>query len=70
MDMIKVRSSDIAEIGFDADEGLLRIHFNSGGKYEYEEVPERVWDAFRSAASYGRYFIDHIKRVYRARKVT
>jgi len=62
MNMIPVGSSDIASVGY--ENGVLRIHFHSGGLYAYYSVPQDVYEGLMSAGSHGRYFHAFIKGRY------
>ncbi len=64
MNMIPVNSSDLAAVGYDAATSTLRISFNSGGLYEYYNVPSHIHQGLMSAPSHGKYFHQHIKDVY------
>jgi hypothetical protein len=65
-----VISSNINSIGYDSDMKLLEIEFNSGGVYQYPNVPERVYSGLMAASSHGQYFHRNIKDVYSYRKVS
>ncbi len=71
MDMTKIESSsNIAEVGYDANSGKLRVRFiSSGGLYEYDDVPKNVAEDFLLAESKGKYFHANIKNQHHARKV-
>ena len=62
MQMIPVRSSNIASVGYES--GTLHIRFHSGGLYRYSNVPASVYQGLMSAASKGRYFHANIKGRY------
>lgn len=61
IEMIRVRSSNIAAIGYDQKRELLRIAFLSGAVYEYYGVPEHLYDGIMSADSHGRFLNAYIK---------
>lgn len=70
MEMSKVESSNIAEVGYDANSGKLRVRFlSSGGLYEYDDVPKNVAEDFLLAESKGKFFHANIKNQHKARKV-
>lgn len=64
MQMEKVASTYIKEIGFSSDPktgGKIKIVFHSG----YEEVREgtkKDFDSFREAKSVGKYYTENIKK--------
>ena len=62
MNMIPVRSSDIASIGYEGT--TLHIRFHSGGLYAYHNVPPSVYAGLMNASSHGQYFHSHIKGRY------
>lgn len=70
MEMSKIESSNIAEVGYDALTQRLRVRFlSSGGLYEFAAVPKSVAEDFLLAESKGKFFHAHIKSFYVARKV-
>jgi len=50
-----IDSSVIASLGYAAARRILEIEFHSGDIYEYFDVPEQEYAAFRSAESKGTY---------------
>jgi hypothetical protein len=65
--MKSVISSDIASIGY--ENGILHIRFNSGGLYEYSNVPISVYNGLMSAGSHGKYFHAYIRGKYGDHKI-
>jgi hypothetical protein len=65
MDRVQVRSSNIRSIGYDQKTQTLEVEFLKGGIYKYFDVPRAIWAGFIGADSKGKYFIAHIKGVYR-----
>lgn len=59
-----VESSNIAAVGYDADEQVLEVEFRSGGVYQYHGVPENVFQQLLYASSKGRFFHQNIKGRY------
>lgn len=64
-----VESSNIASIGYDAENEILEIEFNHGGVYQYIDVPENVYEELMNADSHGRYFVHNIKDDYEFQKM-
>jgi hypothetical protein len=60
-----VQSSNINSVGFDSDDNTLQIKFNSGGIYNYYNVPKRVYTTMLAAPSKGKYFHKNIKGKYK-----
>lgn len=68
-DMIPVESSNIKEIGYDSTLETLRVMFKTGKSYDYQEVPDSVWQAFKSAPSKGKFFHANIRSAYPGKRV-
>ena len=64
-----VTSSDIRAIGYDEHSLTLQIEFNSGGLYEYANVPEAVHRGLMNASSHGKYFHRYIRDKYDTQKL-
>ena len=56
MDMKAVESSNIAAIGYDAEDKRLRVTFKSGATYDYLNVEPETHDALIGADSVGSAF--------------
>jgi len=70
MERQSVESSNLASIGYDAENEILEIEFNHGGIYQYFDVPENIYEELMNASSHGQYFDRNIKKsVYRYSKV-
>jgi len=64
-----VTSSDLHSVGYDALVGTLEIEFNSGGIYQYFNVPSSIYSNLMNASSHGSFFHAFIKNQYTWRKV-
>lgn len=69
MDRISVSSTNISSIGYDSLSRILEIKFNSGGVYQYSNVPESIYNGLMSAGSKGKYHHVHIKNKYPYKRV-
>jgi len=69
MDRIAVRSSNLKSIGYNEVEQILEIEFNSGGIYQYFNVPVEKYQRLMSVSSHGKYFHAHIEKVYRTKQI-
>lgn len=67
--MIKVNSSTISEIGYDAASQVMTVKFKNGGVYEYLEVPKEIYDFVASAESVGKALNAEVKGVYEYRSL-
>ena len=65
MERTFVASSNLRSVGYDPQSQTLEIEFNSGGLYQYSNVPEDVYRGLMNASSHGRYFHQYIKNSYR-----
>ena len=57
-----VTSSNIASIGYDADQMILEVEFHYGTVYQYFDVPESVYEGLMAADSHGKYFDAYVKK--------
>jgi hypothetical protein len=64
MQLTTVESSMIHAIGYDAEQQLLEIVFNTGRTYQYLEVPPEVYKELMKAESKGRYFLANVRDMY------
>lgn len=64
-----VESATIKSIGYDPENGLLQIEFNTGSVYDYYDVAEKVHADFLAAKSKGRFFYNNIKGEFHYGKV-
>jgi hypothetical protein len=69
MERVRVDSSSIASIGYDAGDETLEIEFHSGGVYQYFDVPAHAHAALRDADSIGRHFVAHVRDRYEFARV-
>ena len=62
---VKVRSSAIRKIGYEAEKSRMYIDFeDSDPYYTYCGVPEQVFQNFLNSRSIGQYYHAHIKDKY------
>jgi hypothetical protein len=64
-----VLSTEIEWIGYEHKRKMLQVEFIAGGIYQYDHVPEAVYENFLTAESHGRFFETQIKGRYSYRKV-
>ena len=64
-----VLSSEIEWIGYEQKRHMLQVEFIAGSIYQYDNVPQSVYQEFLDAPSHGRYFESQIKGRYSYRKV-
>jgi len=68
MERQSVSSSNLASIGYDADNEILEVEFNHGGVYQYFDVPQDVYQELMDASSHGVYFSANIRNDYEYEK--
>jgi hypothetical protein len=54
--MIPVVSSQLAEVGYNPETQTMRIRFTKGQLYEYDNVPEQIYQGLMTAPSIGSFF--------------
>ena len=70
MERRHVVSSNIASIGYDAEQMILEVEFNYGSIYQYFDVPESVYEGLMAADSHGKYLDAYVKKAgYRYEKL-
>ena len=74
INMEAVKSNQVKTIGYDPETKTLAVTFNYGSAlYQYPEVSQETFDAFKAAESAGTFFGKHIKdlpfKKYRAQTV-
>ena len=69
MECQSVSSSNLASIGYDAENEILEVEFKHGGIYQYFDVPENVYYELMNADSHGVYFSANIRNNYEFEKI-
>ena len=59
--MPQLRSSNLANADYNAENRLLTVEFKGGSVYTYSDVDQATYDGLMTAASPGSYFAQHIK---------
>lgn len=67
--MHPVKSSNIEAIGHDAGKHELHVKFKGSGTYVYAGVHRDIFAAMLHSGSVGKYHADHIKDVFKHRKL-
>lgn len=68
MQMIPVSSSNLASVGY--ENGNLLVRFRSGWTYAYSNVPASVYQGLMAAPSKGKYFNANIGRRYGEHRIS
>lgn len=70
VEMVEVKSSNLAAAGYDEPEAKLYVRFrDGGGLYCYDPVPPIVWLGLRECQSKGSYLRTQIIPYFRCRRV-
>jgi len=64
----EIKSSNVKNTEYDLDSKKLLVEFNNGIKYEYEDVPHKIYTQFRMAESQGKFFSTNIAKSYKYTK--
>jgi hypothetical protein len=67
---VRVDSSNLYSIGYNRETSKLQIEFKDGKVYEYDDVPENVYDSFRRAESKGQFARLYIYSCYKFKMVS
>lgn len=57
----KVKSSNIAEVGYDLPSLTLQIKFHNGSTYDYWPITKMAYDQFINSKSLGKFFYKNIR---------
>ena len=69
MQMVSVKSSNLAAIGYSEESKTLRVLFQEGRCYDYLGVSQKVYEQLMAAESKGHFFQDVIRERYSYEKV-
>lgn len=62
-------SSNIAGFDYNKETQVLTVEFTNGGRYNYFDVPETVFERMKAASSKGQFLAQNVKNVYRYARV-
>jgi lysyl-tRNA synthetase class 2 len=62
--LLKSQSAAVESFDYDGDRQILRVVFNDGSIYKYNDIPQSVYRDWKSTASVGQYFNTHIRNKY------
>jgi hypothetical protein len=62
-------SSTIARFRYASEMRVLTVEFKNGGRYDYFDVPEIVFERMKTASSKGQFLAQNIKNAYRYARV-
>ncbi|MEO1765034.1 MAG: KTSC domain-containing protein [Cyanobacteria bacterium J06629_18] len=67
--MLPVASTMASAIGYDSDNEVLQIEFNSGAVYQYSDIDEDTFEDLYSSDAIGRYYNQYIKGKYQSERI-
>lgn len=65
----KVKSSNVASLGYDSAKKMVEVEFNNGDIYQYNNVPQSQYDRIMMSESIGRAIHAVLRGKYSYRKV-
>ena len=66
----EIVSSNISATEYDTKTKKLIATFNNGMKYEYDDIPHKIYTKFRMSESQGKFFMSEIARKFKYKKIT
>ncbi|MCJ8278666.1 MAG: KTSC domain-containing protein [Rivularia sp. ALOHA_DT_140] len=67
--MLPVASTMASAIGYDSENEVLQIEFNSGAVYQYSDIDEDTFEDLYSSDAIGRYYNQYIKGKYQSERI-
>ncbi len=64
VEMIRVSSSNVEEVGYDEQNQIVYVKFLNGSLYIYKGVPQYDFEGLRDAPSVGSYLHRNFKNIY------
>ena len=61
----EVVSSQFSKVKYDSETKQLIITFKNGKRYEYLEVPKKIFDELMASESLGKFFIANIENSFK-----
>ena len=65
----EINSSNLIRTEYDTETKKMVAEFKSGFKYEYSDVPHKIYTQFRIAESQGKFFSSKIARTFKYKKL-
>jgi hypothetical protein len=62
-------SSNLAGFDYSKERHVLTVEFKNGGRYNYYDVPDVVFEQMKAAPSKGQFLAQNIKNIYRYAKI-
>jgi hypothetical protein len=65
----EVDSSNLMRTEYDTETKTLVAEFKNGLKYEYSDVPHKIYTQFRMSESQGKFFSSNISKTFKYKKL-
>ena len=65
----EIDSSNLVKTEYDVETKKMIAEFKNGTKYEYDDVPHKVYTQFRMAESQGKFFNNDISKTYKYKRI-
>ena len=65
----EIKSSNMVRSEYDTETKKMIVEFNNGSKYEYLEVPHKVYTQFRMSESQGKFFTLNLSKKFSYNKL-
>lgn len=65
----EIESSNLHKTEYDTETNKLVVEFKNGSRYEYDEVPHKIYTQFRLSESQGKFFNNEISKTYKYKKI-
>lgn len=69
MELIQVVSTNLSKVGYDEENEILLIIFNSGSAYEFQKVPRDIYNNLLQAPSIGNFFNKYVRKSFVYKKI-
>ena len=69
IEMTPCKSSQVKAFGYDAASKTLQLEFNSGGIYQYHDVPASTFDSMKECESVGKFLGTEIKGKFKFTRI-
>jgi hypothetical protein len=61
----EIESSNLVKTEYDTETKKVIAEFKNGSKYEYQDVPHKIYTQFRMSESQGKFFSSNIGKVFK-----
>lgn len=62
-------SSNLSRFGYNKDTRVLTVEFKNGGRYNYFDVPESIFEQMKAASSKGQFLAKNVKNIFRYARI-